>query len=547
MHRRPTGAKLRGALSLRSRLAILVALSTASVIGIEAFLEIRVFERAVERDLIETARLTAVAVADDFELRAEPLDTAALAADLHELVLTAPMLRTLTIVQVSDDAPSVVASTSSGERAEALDLAQRAVRTSSTSFGSTAVGTAAVAVPVNRADGTHAAAVATVSLGSLEQLRTKGRQVTLWFTPAAIVLLTLLVDWLGRRLIHHPIGRIRDTMTRAGAGDFTARAKEVRPDEIGTVAAGLNDMLQRLQDFHEALQDRVDEATSELRVRNDELVESYQRVFALREALARAEQLAAVGQMAASVAHQVGTPLNLISGYVQILQGEASDHPKTAERLAIVQEQIAKVASVVRTLLDHSRRPADRAPAAIESLLSRVADVARPKLDASGIALTLDIAPGLPPIWADSEQLELAMLNLITNSLDAMPHGGTLRIRATPISQADLKVSTTETAVADTSVGPAFRPAGTAGVRIEITDTGTGIPKELLPRIFQPWVTTKPAGRGTGLGLSITHDVVQRHGGTIAVVSDHGRGTTFTIDLPSSPAPESLNVTNPDC
>src|SRR4030095_434974 len=139
-----------------------------------------------------------------------------------------------------------------------------------------------------------------------------------------------------------------------GAGDFTARAEQIRPDEIGTVAAGLNDMLRRLQDFQDALQDRVDGATAEL--------------------------LASVGQMAAIVAHQVGTPLNLISGYVQMLQEEASGSPKTAERLAIVQDQIAKVASVVRTLLDHSRRPADRAPADIGSLLSRVADVAPPKL-----------------------------------------------------------------------------------------------------------------------------------------------------------------------
>ncbi len=518
--RRPTGAKLRGARSLRVRLAILVALCTAVVIGIEAFLEIRVFERAVERDLLETARVTAVAVADDYELRADPVDAAALTRDLHELVLSAPMLRTLTVVQVTDSTPAVVASTSSEERAEALDLALNAVRTSSTSVGSTATGTAAVAVPVNRGDGTKAAAVVTVSLNSLQQLRTKGRQVTLWFTPAAILLLTLLVDSLGRRLIHRPIRSIRDTMVRAGEGDFTARAEQVRPDEIGAVAAGLNDMLQRLQDFHDALQDRVDDATAELRVRNEELVESYHRVFALREALARAEQLAAVGQMAASVAHQVGTPLNLISGYVQILQGEASGSPKTAERLAIVQEQIAKVASVVRTLLDHSRRPADRAPAAIDSLLSRVADVARPKLDASGIDLALDVEANLPCLWVDSEQLELAILNLITNSLDAMPHGGSLTIRAS-------------------------HTAG--GVRIEITDTGTGIPKTLLPRIFQPWVTTKAAGRGTGLGLSITHDVVQRHGGTIAVWSEHGRGATFTIDLPSLPAPETPNVQNSNC
>jgi signal transduction histidine kinase len=420
-------------------------------------------------------------------------------------------------VQVTDSGSNVIASTSSGERSEALDLATQAVRASSTTFGSTARGTAAVAVPITRADGARAAAVVTISLNTLQQLRTKGRQVTLWFTPAAIVLLTLLVDWLARRLIHRPIRGIRNTMTQAGEGDFTARAEQMRSDEIGAVAAGLNDMLQRLQDFHEALQDRVDEATSELRIRNEELVESYKRVLALREALARTQQLAAVGQMAASVAHQVGTPLNLISGYVQMLQEEALDNPKTAERLAIVQEQIAKVATVVRTLLDHSRRPAERAPAAVESLLARVADVARPKLDASGIELTLGVEPHLPPIWADSEQLEIAMLNLITNSLDAMPQGGALDIRAS---------------------------RDTNGVRIEITDTGTGIAKELLPRIFQPWFTTKPAGRGTGLGLSITHDVVQRHGGTITVVSDQGRGTTFTIELPSSPQTETVDVQN---
>jgi len=279
-------------------------------------------------------------------------------------------------------------------------------------------------------------------------------------------------------------------------------------------------MLKRLQDFHEALQERVTEATSELRVRNEELVDSYQRVFALREALARAEQLAAVGQMAASVAHQVGTPLNLISGYVQMLQEDASGNPRTARRLEIVQEQIAKVDSVVRTLLDHSRRPGNRAPTAVGPVLSRVADVARPKLVASGIALTLDVAPDLPTIWADSEELELAMLNLVTNSLDAMPAGGSLTIRATT--------------------------SHAQGVRIEVSDTGTGISKDLLPRIFQPWVTTKAAGRGTGLGLSITHDVIARHGGTIDAVSEPGRRTTFTLELPSSDVAEMIDVHNSD-
>jgi signal transduction histidine kinase len=510
---------MRGAISLRLRLALLVALSTAIVIGIEAYLEIRVFERAVERDLIETARLTAIGVADDYELRVDPVDGTVLSADLHEVVRANPTLRTLSIVEVTGGTASVVASTSSEESPEALALALRAVNEGTTVSGSGTPGVAAIAVPVSAPGGARAAAVAAVSLASVDQLRTKGRQVTLWFTPAAILVLTLLVDWLGRRLIHQPIGQIRDTMTRAGVGDFTARADLVRNDEIGTVAVGLNDMLQRLQDMNDALQDRIAEATSELRVRNDELVESYQRVFGLREALARAEQMAAVGQMAASVAHQVGTPLNLISGYVQMLQEEAAADPQTGRRLEIVQEQIVKVASVVRTLLDQSRRPGERGSTELGPLLSRVAEVAGPKLDASGIALTLDVAPGLPPVWVDPQELELAIVNLVTNSLDAMPDGGALTIRAT---------------------------AEPTGVRIEITDTGTGIAKDLLPRIFQPWVTTKPAGRGTGLGLSITHDVIARHGGAIAAVSDPGRGTTFTIDLPFTGAAETLDVHNSD-
>jgi len=304
-------------------------------------------------------------------------------------------------------------------------------------------------------------------------------------------------------------------MTRAGEGDFTARAELTRRDEIGSVAVGLNDMLRRLQDFNVALQDRVTEATAELRVRNEELIESYERVFALREALARAEQMAAVGQMAATVAHQVGTPLNLISGYVQMLQEEASGDPRTARRLETVQEQIAKVAAVVRTLLDQARRPAERTPTDLGEVLARVAEVARPKLDAAGISLALAVDPSLPLVSADARELELAMLNLVTNSLDAMPDGGALTIRARP--HAD-------------------------GVQIEISDTGSGIPEDLLPRIFQPWVTTKPPGRGTGLGLSITHDLIARHGGTISAESEPGHLTMFTIQLPSCEAAELLDV-----
>jgi len=300
-------------------------------------------------------------------------------------------------------------------------------------------------------------------------------------------------------------------MLRVAAGDLSARAPVVRRDEIGEVAEGLNQMLAQMQNFNVALQTRVREATEELRNSHAELAESYQRVFGLREALARAEQMAAVGQTAASVAHQVGTPLNLISGYVQILMEEAGQDSRVARRLGIVQEQIDKVATIVRTMLDHARRPVPRQPTSAAQLVQRVCEVARPMLGALGVQLDLVVDPDVPMVNADVVPLELALLNLITNSLDAMPDGGTLRVVVT---------------------------ATATGVRVEVADTGTGIAPELLPKVFDPWVTTKAAGKGSGLGLSITRDVVVAHGGTIGAASEPGAGARFTIDLPRAPEPE---------
>jgi len=323
--------------------------------------------------------------------------------------------------------------------------------------------------------------------------------------PAAIVVLALLVDLLIRRLIHGPIGGIRRTMKAVAAGELGARAPVVRSDEIGAVASGLNAMLEQMENFNVALQERVREATSELRARNDELVRSYERVLSLRDALGRAEQMAAVGHMAASVAHQIGTPLNLISGYVQVIREEHGPDARVTRRLEIVQEQIAKVTSVVRTMLDHARRPTPREPTDLGALVQRVCDVARPKLTAMGVRLDLATIE-VPPVLADSVQLELALLNLLSNGLDAMPSGGVLTIALA---------------------------SGPEGVRIEVGDTGTGIAPDLLPRIFDPWVTTKETGRGSGLGLSITREVLAAHGGTVTVKSEVGVGSTFTLTLPA--------------
>jgi two-component system, NtrC family, sensor kinase len=272
------------------------------------------------------------------------------------------------------------------------------------------------------------------------------------------------------------------------------------------VAEGLDTMLERTGDFNAALRREVLAATEELRARNRELVESAQRLFATRRNLARSEQLAAAGRMAASVAHQVGTPLNLISGYVQMLLADKPEGSPEAARLQTVREQIAKVTAIVQGLLDQARQPAlDRRPTDPKALLAGVADLARPTLQAAAVELVLDVPPRLPLVSVDAGQVEQALLNLVTNSIDAMPGGGRLRLAA--------------------RAGPAF-------VELDVADSGHGIPSEILSRVFDPLFTTKPVGRGTGLGLTIVRDVIAAHGGTVDFASRRHEGTTVTIRLP---------------
>ena len=338
----------------------------------------------------------------------------------------------------------------------------------------------------------------------------------LGFALLSVIALVVLMDLLAWPLVYGPIQHLRETMARVAAGDVSARAPIARQDELGEVARGLNEMLAHLEDLNASMQARVRDATKEVDQRNQQLGDSYHRLLGLREQLASAEQLASVGQTAANVAHQVGTPLNLISGYVQLLKEDLGADSAHAPRLAIIEEQIAKVTSTVRTLLDRSRQVGRKTRTTAGELVARVFEVMLPNLQAAGITHEMDLAGGNTPILVDATNLELSLLNLVTNAVDAMPTGGTLRVR-----------------VID---DPPNR------VRIEIRDTGHGVPDDLLPRIFDPWVSTKKPGRGTGLGLAIARDVVSAQGGTIQVASTVGVGTTFTIDLPSDAARDTGRV-----
>jgi two-component system, NtrC family, sensor kinase len=501
---RPSRVAGRPARTLATRLALSVALSVATVISLVAMAGAYVAGRQLEADLRETARVTAVALADEIALRTEPPAREALLPILLNFLNAAVDLNAISVFDVAADGPRLVVSTF--EFASPPDsVVRQAIAGNDAVWSSPRGGIVTVAVPISRDDAVVGAVAVSISLRAIAQLRRTAGLVALVGILVAIGGITLLIHLRARQLILEPLATIRRAMAQAHGGNLSARAEVPHDDELREVANGLNAMLAELEDLHQTLTDRVASKTEELRERNAQLVRSYESMLQLRDTAARAQELAAVGQTMANVAHQIGTPLNLASGHAQLLQRELTDSA-LQRRLTIVQEQIERVASAVRDLLQRARPRPDARRVDVVAMLNRIADATRVRLSAAQVTLALRVPADLPAVTADDTQLELAVLNLITNALDAMREGGTLTLQG---------------AVAD------------GEVRIEVTDTGGGIAPAILPHIFQPWVTTKSAGEGSGLGLSITHDVVTRLGGTVTVSSEAGRGATFVITLPA--------------
>lgn len=493
--------------SLRARFGISAALVVAAVVGLSTFLQARIVSRAVEAEGQDAAAAIALGVAADLGEH-ESLPSAAelgdLLADYRKAV---PAVQSITITAASP--PSIVATTETTAPPRALELGGQALaRGGIVTYADGPLGLHFVAVSLERQHQRYGAVVVAVGMDALLRVRRQSRQAALAFAVVAIVLLALGLDLLARRFVHRPLAAVLRTMSQASAGDLGARAPQVRADEIGAVAGGLNAMLERMAGFNETLRAEVERATAELRAANRALTETARRLFAARRELARGQRLAVAGQMAASVAHQIGTPLNLISGYVQMLRAKHENASPDGEWLRTIQEQIARVTAIVQSLLDETRRPAlalDRLHAA--ELLQGLADLVRPLLVGRGIELDLELAPGLPRVCADRAQLEQALLNLVTNAVDAMPQGGRLSLAAR-------------------------REDGQ--VALVVSDTGAGIAAADLPRVFEPLYTTKPPGKGTGLGLPILREIVEAHGGTVRLESQAGEGTRAVVRLPAA-------------
>lgn len=265
------------------------------------------------------------------------------------------------------------------------------------------------------------------------------------------------------------------------------------------------------QDHHAKEQTRqLQQAVLELEETQQEL---QARIAAQREAEARlvqAAKLAAVGEMAAGVAHELNNPLTSVVGFTELsLDALAPDSPLYSD-LDLVLREAKRARAVVRRLLDFARQGEMlRVQADLNEVVNDVVMLTRHLLHTSGIQLTLTLDEGLPTTLLDRNQMKQVLLNLVNNAIYAMPHGGVLRI------------------------GTEMRERyGRNWLCLSVSDNGLGIPPENLERIFEPFFTTRGEKGGTGLGLSVTYGIVTEHGGMIGVESEVNAGTNFTVWLP---------------
>ncbi|MBI5498800.1 MAG: hypothetical protein HY907_01045 [Deltaproteobacteria bacterium] len=314
--------------------------------------------------------------------------------------------------------------------------------------------------------------------------------VVTWSILFALVAVAGLGAWTSRRLLR-PLLRIRDALRDEGAGERKPLA--VPAGELGTVEYA--DLVRAFDELESRL------AVSEA-------------------GLLQAEKSALLGQLATGIAHEFGTPLNVISGNAQVLMRKLDAGDPRREVLEKIVRQSQRLAAMIRRVLDFAR-PTEPQLRRVD--LGRV--VAQALEMAAGmmrkVAVETRIASGTPPVEGDPHLLEHALLNLVVNAYQAMVDGGKLTVEAGP----------EDTTAPEAGREQVRRAGGQPGAYLRVMDTGPGIPEQDLPRIFEPFFTTKPQGEGTGLGLAIVRRIVRQHGGRIDVHSRVGEGTTFTIVL----------------
>src|SRR5271157_3994537 len=338
----------------------------------------------------------------------------------------------------------------------------------------------------------------------------------LYYTAAALLIVAVLSWLFVWRVVGKPIKALEKGTEHLSRGELGYQIEARSQDEVGDLARSFNGMSLQLRAANE-------EIVNWAKTLEDRVVQKTKELNRAHEHALHVEKMASIGKMAAVVAHEVNNPLSGILTYAKLLRkwvgsGQA-EHEKREEAmqcLELIASESRRCGDLVKNLLILSRTaPMNVQSTDLHAVIDRCLLLVRHQLELGGVELQLKLAKDLPRVPCDPAQIEQVLLTLIMNAKDAMPRGGNLWI--------ETRLSGDETEI-----------------EIQVRDDGAGIAPDILPRLFEPFLTTKESGRGVGLGLAISRGIVERHNGRIEVQSELGRGTTFTVTLPSQAPDASL-------
>ncbi|HVN81635.1 MAG TPA: ATP-binding protein [Terriglobia bacterium] len=366
--------------------------------------------------------------------------------------------------------------------------------------------------PLQFKDGRRGFVTVASSLRIVNDILAVHFRIRLYAILGTTVLLVGTIVLVFRATVYRSVQHLVKIMHRYKSGELSARADESLAGEFGELARNFNRMLEEIQGFSENLRHQVEEATGELTRRNRDLQQLNLQIYEAKKRLTQAERLALVGQVTATFAHEIGSPLSAVATHLQILLEDPQLDLRIRERLQLACDQIDRVCNIVETLLNTTRHKARRLPIELEEIICKVTRLLGPTLESRRIDFRLRTYGGPFLTEGDPDQLEQLFLNLFNNALDAITGEGKLwvEVHREPLSEDSNQYC----------------------FRIEVRDSGVGIPADKLDHIFEPFFTTKDFGRGSGLGLAIGKEIVKQHGGQIRVVSSPAKGTCFTILLP---------------
>jgi len=304
--------------------------------------------------------------------------------------------------------------------------------------------------------------------------------------------------------VSKPVALLEAGMKRIAKGELDAPIEIKTRDEMGLLANTFNSMTTDLKRYRENMENWTRSLEAEVKKKTNEIMRA-------QEELLNAEKLASLGRMAAGVAHELNSPLTGVVTFAHLMKSRTSPEDKQSqEDLQVIIDQANRCSRIIKGLLGFSRRAGfEMVEISVNDLLDNTISLVRNQARFHNIRFDIRLAPSLPLILADPNQLQQVFLNLIINAADAMNEKGVITI-STRVLRTDADV-----------------------LEIEITDNGPGIPEDMVGRIFEPFFTTKPVGKGTGLGLSVSYGIVKRHGGDIIVKSAPGQGASLFIRIPA--------------